>query len=87
MVHKGHSRGVEGGGEPERVPQGGKNNQTVVAFLGAYNSLFLAPEVSEEKLVTEKVTTSPLAPSAPSAQWLAGPDGLKVAPILRVGLL
>lgn len=29
----------------------------MVAFLGAYNSLFLAPEVSEEKLVTEKVTT------------------------------
>lgn len=59
----------------------------MVTFLGAYNSLFLAPEVSEEKLVTEKVTTSPLAPSAPSAQGIAGPDGLNVAPILHVGLL
>uniref|UniRef100_A0A8C6I5E3 Kinase non-catalytic C-lobe domain (KIND) containing 1 n=1 Tax=Mus spicilegus TaxID=10103 RepID=A0A8C6I5E3_MUSSI len=55
---------------------------------GAYNSLFLAPEVSEEKLVTEKVTNHiTSAPSSPSAQWIAGPDGLNVAPILLAGLL
>lgn len=64
----------------------------MVAFLGAYNSLFLAPEVSEEKLVTEKVTNHITSRSvgewvAPSAQWIAGPDGLNVAPILLVGLL
>lgn len=84
-----YTRVTLGGGEPERVPQGRKNNQTVVAFLGAYNSLFLAPEVSEEKLVTEKVTNhiTSLAPSSPSAQWIAGPDGLNVAPILLAGLL
>ncbi|GAB1292845.1 Kinase non-catalytic C-lobe domain-containing protein 1 [Apodemus speciosus] len=51
-----HTRVTLGGGEPERIPQDGKNNQNVVAFLGAYNSLFLAPEVSEEKLVTEKAS-------------------------------
>lgn len=59
----------------------------MVAFLGAYNSLFLAPEVSEEKLVTEKVTASPLASSAPSPQWIARPDSLNMAPISLVGLL
>lgn len=59
----------------------------MVAFLGAYNSLFLAPEVSEEKLVTEKVTASLLTRSAPSPQWIAGSDSLNVAPISLVGLL
>lgn len=33
----------------------------MIALLGPYNSLFLAPEVSEEKLGTEKVSESSLA--------------------------
>lgn len=46
----------------------------MVAFLGAYNSLFLAPEVSEEKLVTEKVTNhitsrAVLCPVDRGARW------------------
>uniref|UniRef100_A0A8C8UQK7 Kinase non-catalytic C-lobe domain (KIND) containing 1 n=1 Tax=Peromyscus maniculatus bairdii TaxID=230844 RepID=A0A8C8UQK7_PERMB len=52
---------------------------------GSYNSLFLAPEVSEEKLVTEKVSI--LAPSAPFAQLVTAPDGPNAAPTSRVGLL
>lgn len=57
----------------------------MVALLGSYNSLFLAPEVSEEKLVTEKVSESPLAPSAPFAQLVTVPDGPNAAPTSRVG--
>lgn len=64
----------------------------MVALLGSYNSLFLAPEVSEEKLVTEKVTISPLVPSTPSAQStlsaqsVVGSDGPNVALTSREGL-
>lgn len=81
MVHTGHSRGQR----TRAACQGGKENQTVVALLGSYNSLFLAPEVSEEKLVTEKVSESPLAPSAPFAQLVTVPDGPNAAPTSRVG--
>lgn len=60
----------------------------MVALLGSYNSLFLAPEVSEEKLVTEKVSaSSPLTPSTPSAQSVPVPDGPNATPTSRVGLL
>lgn len=59
----------------------------MVALLGSYNSLFLAPEVSEEKLVTEKVSASPLTSSTSSAQSVAVPDGPNATPTSRVGLL
>ncbi|XP_005415207.1 PREDICTED: protein very KIND-like, partial [Chinchilla lanigera] len=61
---------------------------------GAYNSFFLAPEVAEEKLVTEKVSgpvfsfglyvPTSLVSTSSSVHWAPGVMGPKIQPPRRV---